>query len=93
MSKKSSEYWQQRFKQIEESQHNKGIQCYADIEKQYRKVQHQLEIQINAWYGRFATNNGITLQEAKGMLTNRQLEELKWDINQYITYGRENSVN
>ncbi len=93
MSKKSSEYWQQRFKQIEESQHNKGIQCYADIEKQYRKVQHQLEIQINAWYGRFATNNGITLQEAKGMLTNRQLEELKWDINQYITYGRENAVN
>ncbi len=93
MSKKSSEYWQQRFKQIEESQHNKGIQCYADIEKQYRKVQHQLETQINAWYGRFATNNGITLQEAKSILTNRQLEELKWDINQYITYGRENAVN
>lgn len=93
MSKKSSEYWQQRFKQIEESQHNRGVQCYADIEKQYRKVQHQLETQINAWYGRFATNNGITLQEAKSILTNRQLEELKWDIHQYITYGRENAVN
>lgn len=93
MSKKSSEYWQQRFKQIEESQHNMGLQCYADIEKQYRRIQHQLETQINAWYGKFATNNGITLQEAKSMLINRQLEELKWDINQYITYGRENAVN
>ena len=93
MSKKSSEYWQHRFKQIEESQHNMGLQCYADIEKQYRMIQHQLETQINAWYGKFATNNGITLQEAKSMLINRQLEELKWDINQYITYGRENAVN
>ncbi len=93
MSKKSSEYWQHRFKQIEESQHNMGLQCYADIEKQYRMIQHQLETQINAWYGKFATNNGITLQEAKSMLINRQLEELKWDINQYIKYGRENAVN
>lgn len=93
MSKQSSKYWKQRFKQIEQSQHNMGLQCYADIEKQYRRIQHQLETQINAWHSRFATNNGITLQEAKSMLTNKQLEELKWDINQYITYGHENAVN
>lgn len=90
---KNSEYWKKRFELLEQSQHQKGIQCYADIERQYRHAQKQIEGQISAWYQRFAKNNGITLADARKMLTNRELEELKWDIHDYIRYGKENAIN
>ena len=48
---KSAEYWKKRFEQVEQSQHDIGVSAYADIEKQYRKAQRQIEGQINAWYG------------------------------------------
>lgn len=90
---KNSEYWKERFTLLEESQHRQGVQCYAEIEKQYRQAQRQIEGQITAWYGRFATNNGVTIQDAKKMLTAKELAELKWDINQYIQYGEENALS
>lgn len=90
---KNSEYWKERFTLLEESQHRQGVQCYAELEKQYRQAQRQIEGQIMAWYGRFATNNGVSIQDARKMLTAKELAELKWDINQYIQYGQENAVN
>lgn len=90
---KSSEYWKKRFELLEHSQNQQGIQCYADIEKQYRQAQKQIEGQIASWYQRFADNNDITLADARRMLTSRELTEFKWDINQYIQYGEENAIN
>lgn len=90
---KSGQYWRDRFSQLEQSQNQLGIQCYADIEKQFRQAQRQIEGRIAAWYSRFADNNGITIQEARKMLTSKELEEFKWDVNDYIRYGKENAVN
>lgn len=89
----NGEYWQKRFELLEQAAHQQGVQCYADIEKQYRQAQKQLEGQIAAWYQRFASNNGVTLAEAKRMLNAKELTELKWDVNQYIQYGQENAIN
>lgn len=89
----NGEYWQKRFELLEQAAHQQGVQCYADIEKQYRQAQKQLEGQIAAWYQRFASNNGVTLAEAKWMLNAKELAELKWDVNQYIQYGQENAIN
>lgn len=90
---KNSEYWKKRFELLEQSQNQKGLQCYADVERQYRQAQKQIEGQIAVWYQRFANNNNITLSEARKMLTSKEMEELKWDINQYIKYGKENAIN
>ena len=89
----NGKYWQKRFELLEQAAHQQGVQCYADIEKQYRQAQKQLEGQIAAWYQRFASNNGVTLAEAKRMLNTKELAELKWDVNQYIQYGQENAIN
>ena len=89
----NGEYWQKRFELLEQAAHQQGVQCYADIEKQYRQAQKQLEGQIAAWYQRFASNNGVTLAEAKRMLNAKELAELKWNVNQYIQYGQENAIN
>lgn len=90
---KNSLYWKNRFELLEQSQNQKGIQCYADIEKQYRQAQRQIEGQVATWYQRFADNNGVTLADARRMLTKKELTELKWGINDYIRYGEENAIN
>ena len=90
---KNSSYWKERFEQLEQAQNQKGIECFSDIERQYRQAQKQIEGQIAAWYQRFADNNKISLSDARQMLTKKELEELKWDVNQYIQYGEENAIN
>lgn len=90
---KNSEYWKKRFIEVEQAEHKQGVQCYADIEKQYRKAQRQVESQIEAWYGRFAGNNGISLADTRKLLNSKELAELKWDVQEYIRYGEENAVN
>ena len=90
---KNAEYWKKRFELLEQKQNQIGVQCFSDIEKQFRQAQKQLEGQLSAWYQRFADNNGITMQEARKWLTAAELEEFKWDVNQYIHYGQDNAIN
>lgn len=90
---KDSKYWHDRFIQLEQSQNSKGAQCYAHIEMQYRQAQREIEGQIARWYQRFSENNDVSLAEAKKMLNAKELEELKWDVNEYIRHGEENAVS
>lgn len=90
---KNSDYWKLRFAQLETAQNRKGAEAYAEIERQYRQAQKEIEGKIDAWYRRFANNNGVSMAEARRMLTARELAELKWDVNEYIRYGKENAVD
>lgn len=87
------EYWKLRFEQLEQAQNQKGVKAYADIERQYKEAQKQLEGQIARWYQRFATNNGISLAEARQYLKGADLKEFKWDVQEYIKYGQDNALN
>ena len=90
---KTADYWKDRFEQIEKICHDKGAVTYREIEEQYRKAQREIESQISVWYQRFAVNNNITMQEARRLLTSRELAELKWDVNEYIKYGQQNAID
>lgn len=89
----NAEYWKLRFEQLEQAQNQKGVKAYADIERQYKEAQKQLEGQIARWYQRFATNNGISLAEARQYLKGTDLKEFKWDVQEYIKYGQDNALN
>lgn len=89
---KNGDYWRLRFEQLEEAQNRKGAAAFAEIERQYRQVQKQLEGQIARWYQRFADNNGITLAEARQYLKGADLKEFKWDVWDYIQYGQNNAL-
>lgn len=88
-----ADYWKKRFLLLEQSQNQIGQQCYAEIEKQYRKAHKAIEGELSVWYSRFAQNNNISMQEARKMLTKRELEEFKWNVNEYIHYGKANSIS
>lgn len=88
-----SEYWNDRFTQLENAQHNKAVDYDKNLLKQYRRTQKEVEEKIRAWYQRFADNNEVTLADAKKMLKKSELAELKWDVNEYIKYGQENGID
>lgn len=91
--KKSSAYWKKRFSDLENAQNQYAQNTFHQIEPSFDKAQRQIQAQIEAWYGRYAANNGITMAEARKQLSAAELKELKWDVKEYIQYGQENALN
>ena len=90
---KSKEYWQKRYMLIEGLNNTQGINVKADIDKAFRMAENGIQGEIEKWYSRIADNNGVSISKARQMLTNRELEEFKWDLADYIKYGEENNLN
>ncbi len=70
-----------------------GREAYFEIEELYRQSQKEIEQKIYSWHQRFAANNGVSMAEARRMLSNEELKELKWDVKEYIRRGKENAQN
>lgn len=85
------EYWRERARILEEARNRQGRECYEEIERQYREAQRVIEGKIASWHQRFADNNGITMQQARQMLRGKELEEFRWEVSDYIRYGKENA--
>ena len=81
-------YWQQRMEALEDVNYKKGRAYVANVEKQFRIAQKNIEDKITYWYMRIAENNEITLQGAKKLLRKDELEEFHWDVNEYIEKGK-----
>lgn len=89
---KNSDYWKLRFEQLETAQNRLGATAFAEIERQYKETQKQIEGQIARWYQRFADNNGISMAEARQYLKGATLKEFQWDVQDYIKYGQDNAL-
>lgn len=90
---KERNYWRERFELLEQSQHERSLFYYAEIEKSYAQALKDIESDILRWYNRFATSEGISLDEAKRLLKTDELAEFKWSVEDYIRYGEENALN
>lgn len=90
---KNTDYWQNRFNQLEKAQYNTSAEQIQSIYELFTKSERVIQNKINNWCMRFADNNNITYAEALKLLKNDELKELKWDVNEYIAHGQENSIN
>ncbi len=90
---KNDAYWKERMQIMEQTRYDGDVQTYHEIERIYDRAIAETEKEIRAWYNRFAENNGITLADANKLLTDKELAELKWDVNEYINRGRENAID
>lgn len=89
----NSDYWRNRFEQLEEALLQQGISCYAAIEKQYLQAMRSIQRDITVWYKRLADNNDIQFIDAKRMLTANELKEFHWTVEEYIKKGKQNSIS
>lgn len=85
---KQSDYWKNRFTQLEASQNQKGLEYYATLEREFEKAAQKADKELAAWYSRYATNEGITLDEAKRQLNARELSEFRMSVDEYIKKGK-----
>ena len=92
MKQRKSNYWRKRYKLLEEARYRDNEKLYKEIEKEYIIAAKKIEKEILSFYNRFALNNGITLREARKLLNSDELEELRWDVWEYIDKGIENSI-
>lgn len=90
---KNSDYWKERFKQLEEAQNREGAALRTELERLYRRAERELEGKIRAWYQRLADNNGVSMAEARRMLSAHELKEFRWDVWEYIRCGQENELD
>ena len=90
---RNREYWQKRFSAVEEMRNKRGKLTVDQIAPHFDRAQAAIDKEIRVWYQRFADNNGISLAEAKKLLRQNELDELKWDIEEYIKRVQENAVS
>ena len=83
----NAEYWRGRFSILEQAAHDRGEQYLQNLEDIYRSTEQSVQKEIEAWYGRFAKNNQVSLTEARKMLNAGQLEEFRWTVEQYVKVG------
>ena len=92
-NRKNSEYWKKRYEALQESLLEPTDKYCEDLEEMYIKAIKDIEKEISIWYQRFADNNGIvSMAEARKRLNKKDLEELLWDVEQYIKAGEENGI-
>ena len=90
---KDGEYWKERFKQMEEAQHDTSLKKAQEIQEQFDRSLAAIDGKINAWYQRLANNNGVSMQEARKMLDKGELKEFQWNVDDYIKYAKENEIS
>jgi|LSQX01.3.fsa_nt_gb SPP1 gp7 family putative phage head morphogenesis protein len=90
---KNADYWRRRAEILEDAKNKSAGSYTAAVEKQFNLAQKKLNEQIEQWYGRFAKNNQITLTEARQWLTGKDLAEFKWDVTEYIKYGKDAMID
>ena len=92
---KNTEYWAQRFAQIEDAEHRKAMLIAANVYDIYEDAKREVNKKIALWYVKFDENNNndITLAKAKQWLLSKELEEFKWDVWGYIKHGEENAID
>lgn len=90
---KNADYWRGRFSIIQDTAHREAGACVADLEQIYRDAEQSVQADLERWYGRFATNNGISLTDARKMLTTGQMEEFRWTVDQYIQAAQQANLS
>lgn len=88
----NSEYWRKRFEALEEASNNISTEYLNRLEKDFDKAIAKINRDIMVWYDRLSINNEVNLTRAKEMLSNKELKEFLWTVEEYIKYGEKNAI-
>lgn len=89
---KTSDYWKKRFEQLEQTTNDMSREYCREVDKSFRRSIATVESDLEKWYNRLAVNNEVSLLRAKQMLNDKELQEFKWTVEEYVKYGEKNSI-
>lgn len=82
-SKSSQEYWFDRMKEIVEYVDNMDVDFMLELQSIYNEHSQEALKDLYAFYGRYAQDNAITLQEAKKRLSGVDLSDYRDNAKKY----------
>lgn len=88
---KSSEYWKKRSEEIAARQFRKEDSLNERLKRDYSRSNRVIRKEIEAFYGKFAINNNITMVEAKKQLDKSELKEFKMTLEEFTELARNNA--
>ena len=89
----NAEYWEKRSLRLQDNLMKIADEFIPDMEKAYRNAYLSMEKDIELFYLTFAKIEGMTLIEAKRMLTGSERTRFQMNIEEYIQKGIENGVS
>ena len=75
-------YWQDRFIEEEERLNKIAGDEFRRQQLEYERAISRMNKDIEVWYNRIAKNNDVSLAEAKKMLSNKELKEFRWTLDE-----------
>ena len=84
MAETNKEYWTRRAAKLEDRAHRKGEALNKKLLKEYSKAAREIKQRIEAFYGRYATEQGLSYAEAVKSLTRAELREWKKTLAAYV---------
>lgn len=84
---KSAEYWAGRMERLNESMMQKADAMLPELEKAYLRAEESICREIEAFYQRYAGQEGITLAEAKRLLSPAERKRFGLTLEEYIKIG------
>lgn len=83
----TADYWIDRAFKAEEAADKTQAELLRDMAKVYRKSLAELEKEIQAFYGRYATENGLDMAEVHKRLDPKQLKSAIEEIHRYYEFA------
>ena len=80
----SKEYWAERAKKLEKRAYEKGEKLNKKLLREYRKASQEITQKLEAFYGRYAAEQGISYAEAVKKLDSREARKWKKTLGQYV---------
>ena len=84
MATTSKEYWQKRALKLEKRASDKGEALNKKLLREYRRASKEIQAKIEAFYGRYATEQGLSYAEARKRLNRAELREWRKTLGEYV---------
>ena len=82
-SKLNSAYWRKRILQQTERQIQADEKLNQDIAREYKRILHELDQELAAFYARYAENEGVTMAQARRLLRDAELEDFRLSLDEF----------
>lgn len=93
MNKQNKEYWAKRYESLKDEAMKGADMTVEELSANFDKALRRLTVEIENWYKRYATENGITLEEARKQLNKRELADFKMTLEEYIEQAKREDLS
>ena len=85
---RSKEYWEGRFVELQRSQLKRADSFAHELEDLHARMQKEIDDDITVWHKKVATANGISMADAKKLMSRKDRKEFQWTLEEYEQHAK-----